>query len=124
VEKRKLLSLGLIVGFLITTLVFAGGCTPQGAPEGGGGGQSTIYMVVFLVLIFALFYFILIRPQRKRQKEHQEMTQQLKRGDRVITIGGIYGQIESISEDSIVIKVESGTTIRMAKNSIAAVKEK
>ena len=120
-EKKKLLNLGLIVGLLIT-LVFMGGCVPGGEPA--EGGQGTIYMILFLVLIFALFYFVMIRPQRKRQKEHQEMTQELKRGDRVITIGGIYGQIESISEDSIVIKIESGMTIRMTRNSIAGVRQK
>ena len=119
---NKLSNLGLIGGLLIT-LLFMGGCAaPEGAPE--GGGTSTIYMIVFLVLIFALFYFVMIRPQRKKQKEHQQMTQELKRGDRVITIGGIHGQIESVSEDSVVIKVESGMTIRMARNSIAGVKTK
>jgi len=119
VKKKGLLNLGLIVGLLIT-LLFMGGCVPGGEPE--GGGQGSIYMILFLVLIFALFYFVMIRPQRKRQKEHQQMTEELKRGDRVITIGGIYGQIESISEDSIVIKVESGMTIRMTRNSIAGVR--
>jgi len=122
VGKNKLLNLGLIVGWLITTLVFVGGCVP-GGEEPEGGGTSTIYLIVFLVLIFAFFYFVMIRPQRKKQKEHQQMTEQLKRGDRVVTIGGIYGQIESISEDSVVIKVESGMTIRMARNSIAGVRQ-
>jgi len=121
VKKNKLLNLGLIGGLLIT-LLFMGGCVPQGEAE--GGGTSSLYMIGFLVLIFALFYFVMIRPQRKRQKEHQHMTEELKRGDRVITIGGIYGQIESISEDSIVIKVESGMTIRMTRNSIAGVRQK
>ena len=123
-EKKKLLNLGLIVGLLITLvfIAFVGGCVPGGEPA--EGGQSSIYMIGFLVLIFALFYFVMIRPQRKRQKEHREMTQELRRGDRIITIGGIYGQIESISEDSIVIKVDSGTTIRMTRNSIAGVQQK
>jgi len=121
VKKNKLLNLGLIGG-LLTTLLFMGGCVP---PEGGGEGDSSgLYMIGFLVLIFALFYFVMIRPQRKKQKEHQQMTEELKRGDRIITIGGIYGQIESISEDNIVIKVESGMTIRMTRNSIAGVRPK
>ena len=120
--KNKLLNLGLIGGSIITTSVFASGCVPGGEPA--EGGQSTIYMIGFLVLIFALFYFVMIRPQRRKQKEHQQMTQELKRGDRVITIGGIHGQIESISEDSIVIKVESGMMLRMTRNSIAGVRQK
>ena len=81
-------------------------------------------MAVFLVLIFGLFYFLFIRPQRKRQKEHQQLVGELKRGDNVVTAGGIYGVVESISEDSIVVKVESGTTIRVAKASVALKRER
>ena len=81
-------------------------------------------MIVFLILIFAFFYFIMIRPQRKRQKEHQTMMQGLQKGDRVITAGGIYGTIESLSDDSVVIKVESGTTLRVARGSVAVRREK
>jgi len=121
VKKRKLLNLGLIAGLLITLLLM-GGCVPGEAPE--GGDSSGLYMIGFLVLMFALFYFVMIRPQRKKQKEHQHMTEELKRGDRVITLGGIYGQIESISEDSVVIKVESEMKIRMTRNSIAGVRQK
>jgi len=117
-EKIKRSKLGLMVGLLIS-VVFSGGCIPEGADE----GTSTIYMIIFLVLLFALMYFLMIRPQRKRQKEHQELIQELKRGDKVITAGGIYGIIESTSEDSIVIKVESGATMRVAKNSVALKRE-
>ncbi|OGO23656.1 MAG: preprotein translocase subunit YajC [Chloroflexi bacterium RBG_16_50_9] len=80
-------------------------------------------MIGFLVVIFALFYFVMIRPQRKRQKEHQTMMQELQKGDKVITAGGIYGTIDSLSEDSIVIKVESGGTLRVARGSIAMRRE-
>ena len=120
---NKILSLTLIVGLLITTLVFIGGCYPVGEGEEGGDNTSTIYMIVFLVLIFAMFYFLMIRPQRKRQKEHQQLIEELKRGDRVITAGGIFGVIETVSEDSVVIKVESGATMRVAKGSVALKRE-
>lgn len=120
---NKILSLTLIVGLLVTTLVFIGGCYPVEEGEEGGGMTSTIYMIVFLVLIFAMFYFLMIRPQRKRQKEHQQLLEELRRGDRVITAGGIFGVIESVSEDSIVIKVESGATMRVAKGSVALKRE-
>ena len=80
---------------------------------------SIIYIVVFLVVIVVLFYFFMIRPQRKRQKEHEELVGQLRNGDKVITAGGIYGHVESVSQDSVVLKVESGATIRVAKSSIA-----
>jgi preprotein translocase subunit YajC len=81
-------------------------------------------MIVFLVLIFAMFYFLMIRPQRKRQKEHQQLMEELRRGDRVVTVGGIYGVIESVSEDSVVIKLESGATMRVAKGSVALKQER
>ena len=122
-KRNKMLNLALIVGLLITVLVFIGGCYPTTTGGEEGGGTSTIYMIVFLVLIFAMFYFLMIRPQRKRQKQQQQMMEELKRGDRVITSGGIYGQIESVSEDSVVIKVESGATMRVAKGSVAIIRE-
>jgi len=118
--KNKILNLVLIVALLIT-LAFIGGCAPSGEEPAGGFDWT---FIVILVVLFGLFYFILIRPQRKRQKEHQELVQELKRGDNVITAGGIYGVIESVSEDSIVVKVESGATIRVAKNSVALKRER
>ena len=118
-NKKKILNLALIVGLFIT-LISMGGC----ATEGAEGETSMLPMIIFLVLIFAMFYFLMIRPQRKKQKEHQQLVEELKRGDRVVTAGGIYGVIESISEDSVVIKVESGTTMRVAKGSVALKRER
>jgi len=108
---------------LLITLVSLGGCVPGGEGE-EGGGMSMVTMIIFLVLIFGLMYLVLIRPQRKRQKEHEQLLEELKRGDRVVTAGGIYGVIESISDDSMVIKVESGVTMRVARGSIAGRRER
>jgi len=119
VNKIKKLNLWLM-GALLITLVSLGGCVPPETAEGGGFDWSIIF--VFAIFI-GIFYFFMIRPQRKRQREHQELVSELKRGDSVITAGGIYGQIESISEDSVVIKVESGATMRVAKNSVALKRE-
>jgi preprotein translocase subunit YajC len=77
-------------------------------------------MIIFLVLIFAMMYFLMIKPQRRRQKEQQELLEKIRRGEQVITSSGIYGQIESISEDTIVIKLESGATMRVAKSSVVS----
>ncbi|MBA7546115.1 hypothetical protein ES705_38498 [subsurface metagenome] len=118
-EKTKILKLGLIGG-LLTSVVFIGGCIPADAE----GGYSIWTMLIFVVLIFGLMYFVLIRPQRKRQKEHQQLIEELKRGDRVVTAGGIYGVIESISEDSVTIKVESGATMKVAKGSVSLKQER
>ena len=76
-------------------------------------------IVVFLALIFGMFYFLMIRPQRRKQKAHEELMYGLRIGDKVVTSGGIYGKIKSISEESIVLEVESGAAIRVARGSIA-----
>ncbi len=114
-----MLKLGLVV-LLLLTLVSIGGCAPAGEPTGGFDWT----FIVILALIFGIFYFLLIRPQRKRQKEHQQLVEELRRGDKVVTAGGIYGVIENVSEDSIVIKIESGTTMRVARNSVALKRER
>ena len=86
--------------------------SPSESPFGG------ITMIIFVVLILAMMYFMMIRPQRKRMKEHQQFMATLKRGDKVITVAGIYGEIESLDKDSAVLKIESGTTIRVTRSSI------
>lgn len=80
--------------------------------EGMGG------TIVFLVLMFSMVYFVLIRPQRKRQKEHEELTSELKKGNKVRTAGGIYGVLETVGEETVILKVESGATMRVAKDSV------
>ena len=112
--KKMSLTLGLI---LAISAMLLGGCVP--AEEGGDTTSSTIYMIVFLVLIFGVFYFLIIRPQRKKQQDQQKLLSDLRPGDRVITIGGIYGRIESIREDSVILKIESGATIRVTRSGIA-----
>jgi preprotein translocase subunit YajC len=118
-NKSKTLVWGLMGIWLISAIymVFIGGCVPQEEPPAEEGGFDWT-IILFLVLMFVIVYFLIIRPQRKRQKEHEELSAELKRGDKVITAGGIYGQIESVSDDSVVLKVESGATMRVARNSI------
>lgn len=82
------------------------------------GLSNLAFPIIFLVLIFAMMYFLMIRPQRKRQKEQEELLKELRRGEKVVTAGGIYGQIESVSEDNVILKVESGATMRVAKGSV------
>ena len=118
--ENKILKSGLIGG-LLTGLLFIGGCVPEGTE---GGTTSIWTMVIFVVLLFGLMYFVMIRPQRRRQKEHEQLMQELQKGDNVMTAGGIYGRIESVSDDSVVIKVESGATLRVARSSVVVRQEK
>ena len=80
--------------------------------------METWGMLIFLVAIFAVMYFLMIRPRQKQQKEHQAMMEELRPGDKVIMAGGIYGQIESLGEDTAILKIESGATMKVARNSI------
>ncbi len=114
-KSNRTSNLVLLVGLLLT-LVAMDGCTTAGGSE--GGASSTVSLIIILVAIFGIFYFLMVRPTRQREKRHKAMVEELKRGDMVITVGGIYGQIESISEDSIILKVESGATIRVTKGGI------
>ena len=73
----------------------------------GGGMQSILVMVIYLAVIFGVMYFLLIRPQRKKQKEEKKMRENLMVGDEIVTIGGIYGRVISLKEDTIVIESSS-----------------
>ena len=97
---------------LIATLSRAGAPQEEGA-------SSYLPFIILIILLFAVFYFLLIRPQRQRQKEFTRMMEELRRGDRVITAGGIFGTVDEIREDSIIIRLEDGETrMRVLKQSI------
>ncbi|MCB1166297.1 MAG: preprotein translocase subunit YajC [Leptospiraceae bacterium] len=84
------------------------------------GGNFTIIMIVG---VFAIMYFFAIRPQRKEEKRKKEMLSALKKGDTVITSGGIVGSVHSIKEDTIILKVGDNTRIEVLRNAISSVKE-
>ena len=88
--------------------------------DGGGGGG--LIQILFLFLIFGgLIYFFFIRPQQKQRRDQQTMIDSLRRGDRIVTIGGIHGRIEGIKDRVVVLKVADNVKIEMNKASIAQV---
>ncbi len=87
-------------------------------------GGSWISMIILFAVFGAIFYFMLIRPQRKRQAKMNDLIGGLKRGDRVITAGGIYGEIESIGDTAIVIELEDGAKLKVAKTSVVQKRDK
>ncbi len=78
-----------------------GGMAPQGGQAGGAAGIA--YQFGPIILIIAVFYFVLIRPQQKKAKQHQEMLQNLKKGDAVITNGGMYGRIVDFQDEAVIV---------------------
>ena len=87
----------------------------QAAAQPQGGGWT---MWVMLALIFGVMWLFMIRPQRKQQKELQNFRDSLKKGDKVVTIGGIYGTVAEIKEDSVLIEVDHNVKIRVSKQAL------
>jgi preprotein translocase subunit YajC len=94
--------------------------TPGGDPLGGFGS------FIPLILIFVIFYFFLIRPQQKRAKEHRQMLEALRRGDQVVTQGGIMGKITRVKdgEDEVEVEIADGVRVRVVRQTIANVVSK
>ncbi len=84
-------------------------------------GVSTLATFVPFILIILIMYFLMIRPQSKKQKETQKMLDALKKGDKVITIGGIHGTVSSVKENVVVVKVDDSTKIEFNRTAIASV---
>ncbi len=101
---------------LIFILLMLNGCVPAAAGESTGEFNWTA--VIMAVVLVGLVYFFIFRPMKNRQKEQQNLIAALKVGDQVITAGGVYGEVDSIDEESLVIKVESGAKIRVLKQGV------
>jgi preprotein translocase subunit YajC len=102
---------------ILTSIVYAMG---TGAGGGQGGGFTAI---VPLLLMFAIFYFLLIRPQQKKAKEHREMISNLKKGDRVVTSGGIHGRITSLDESTVAVEIADKVKVKILRGNISVINQ-
>jgi preprotein translocase subunit YajC len=91
-------------------------------PQGDAGGGGALMSFLPLIIIFAIFYFLLIRPQQKRQKEHKALLEALKKGDKVVTNGGIYGLVEQVGTNTVTIKIAENVKVKFGKAYIATVR--
>ena len=87
--------------------------------QAGGSPTSPLVQLVPILLIFAIFYFLLLAPMRKRQKQHQTLLGALKRGDRVVTSGGLLGEIAAVEEKVVHLKLADNVRVRVAKSAVA-----
>jgi preprotein translocase subunit YajC len=83
----------------------------------GGGGMTT--QLLFMGAIIAVFYFFMIRPQQKKAKDQKKFVEEIKKGDYVVTVGGIHGRIAEIEDDTFIIEVERGGRIKFSKSSVS-----
>ncbi|RKO67604.1 preprotein translocase subunit YajC [Desulfofundulus salinus] len=84
--------------------------------------NQQVVSLLYIVALFALLYFLLIRPQQQRQKKHMEMIRNLKVNDPIVTIGGIYGTIVKIKDDTLVVRVADNVRIEILKTAVAQVR--
>jgi preprotein translocase subunit YajC len=133
-EFRARKYIGRFSGILLYIMCFLMGYTDivhamAGSPGGTGGGESQGPGAMFqsflpLILIFVIFYFLLIRPQSKKAKDHKQMLENLKKGDKIVTTGGIHGIIEDIDANTITLKVgiKDDVRIRIGRSYIAGLR--
>ncbi len=129
--SKKLIAILLISIFVITIGALSIGCFPmqqptteEGATEAAEGEEEAGFLAqygtyIWLAVLVVAFYFLLIRPQRQRSKKSQELKSSLKRGDEVITIGGFYGRIKDVREDSLIITLSSGVDVKVTKEAVS-----
>jgi len=109
----------LSIASIAAAMAFITPAHAEAAPEGGGFAS-----LIPLVLIMVIFYFLLIRPQQKKVKEHRNTVEALKKGDKVLTGGGIFATVTDVQEDVLTVKVAEGVTIKVKKDTVAGVVEK
>ncbi len=91
------------------------------AQAGGGAGPPALVSFLPLILVFAVFYFLLIRPQQQKAKEHQEVLDNLKRNDEIVTGGGLYGKVTAINEQIVTVEIAPKVQVRVSRPTIAQV---
>ena len=90
-------------------------------PQPGGGSGSSFMTFLPIIFIFVIFYFLLIRPQQKQRKEHQNLLANIKVGDNVLTSGGIYGRITGIKDNIITVEISDKVRVKVNRGNIAGV---
>ncbi len=105
---------------MLLDIAYAMGTSPQGGAGQGVGGM--LGSIVPLILIFVIFYFLLIRPQQKKSKEHKNMIENLKKGDKIITSGGVYGVIEAIGTNTVTVKIAENVKVKFGKAYVATLR--
>ncbi len=91
------------------------------AQSSAASGEGSLFSLIFMVSLFVIFYFIVIRPQKKRQKEHKDMVSNIGKGDEVVTTSGMLGKVNKLDEDYVVLQVTDNVELKFQKGSIHAI---
>lgn len=101
---------------MFTDLAYAMAPAQQGGQQGQGSGLIGLLPIV---LIFVVFYFLVLRPQQKRAKDHKTMIDGLKKGDKVVTSGGVYGVVEEVKTNTLIVKIAENVKVKFGKAYVA-----
>jgi preprotein translocase subunit YajC len=104
--------------------MFISNAYAQGAAAAGDGGMGGLVMLVPYALIFVVFYFLLIRPQQQARKRHMDMVAALKKGDVVVTSGGLIGKVKSVADDELRVELSPNVEVRVIRSAIGEVRSK
>ena len=100
---------------------------PGGSGSGGssgGGGTQLVTMLVTFGLIIVVFYFLVIRPQNRKQRDAKKMLESIRKGDRVVTVGGMHGFVESVKDDAVVLRIDDNVKVKFNKSAVSQVLER
>jgi preprotein translocase subunit YajC len=92
--------------------------------SGGGGQGGSLGAFIPLILMFVIFYFLLIRPQQKKSKMHKQMLSEIKKGDQVVSSGGLYGVVTGITDDVVTMEIAPKVRVKVSRGSISGIMNK
>lgn len=94
---------------------------PQGGATQGQGGGNPMSLIFMIIAIFAVMYFLMIRPQQRQKRQHQDMLSQLSKGDKVVTAGGIHGTVAGVKDNSVIVKIADNVKVEVSRSSISQI---
>ena len=90
-------------------------------PQGGQGGGEIYSTIIMFALIIGIFYFMIIRPQQKRAKEREQLLSTIKKGDKIVTAGGVHAKVISVEEKTVLIEIADNVKVKLERSSVAVV---
>ena len=101
-------------------VLYATPTTGGGSAQGTGGG-SPMTLIFMIIAIFAVMYFLMIRPQQRQKRQHQDMLGQLGKGDKVVTSGGLHGTVAGIKDNSVIVKIADNVKVEVNRSAISQI---
>lgn len=90
-------------------------------PQGGQGGGEIYSTIIMFALIIGIFYFMIIRPQQKRAKEREQLLSTIKKGDKIVTAGGVHAKVISVEDKTVLIEIADNVKVKLERSSVAVV---